>query len=158
MLVDRPPTGRALDRSRTPKTITELEPSDPFCRLWFYREPRPPAYPLGQAQPGSNENDGTTASLTAVAWWRAVRASPLPRSTTRPNTPSVHRARALPCGVSEGRLQTALPPKGPHDATTSIIHIWREGLRCRPTGRASFEQGGGGEGVLDPKLGVPKMA
>ena len=28
-----------------------------------------------------------------------------------------------------------------------------------PLGRASFEQGGGGgEGVLDPKLGVPKMA
>ena len=29
----------------------------------------------------------------------------------------------------------------------------------RGPGRASFEQGGGGgEGVLDPKLGVPKMA
>ena len=33
--------------------------------------------------------------------------------------------------------------------------LWGKGLE----GRASCEQGGGGgEGVLDPKLGVPKMA
>ena len=147
-----------------PTTITALDGADE-CRgrtqtspartvLWLHHKTlqndqhlKSPPKKKRQAPPFRRRFWGRTHMSLPVPIAMSV---PVPQPLLYPAAPK-GLAHVRHSSAHSGNTSRGQQPQGPHPPPTPTPR--------RTYARASFEEGGGGgEGVLDPKLGVPKMA